>query len=224
VQSPGVEGWVLSKEDAAMLLADLRRRGDFTEQGGTTLSLLNGQSETLRRTLPREYPKTIRLRPDAWPGYELIRGRVDEGYSLDLSPLLSADGKTMELALRCSIDQVERMAPVNFDVPIGGQSTRAQIQVPQLVSWRLSERIRWPQDEVLLLSCGVVANPGPDTISPLSLLRPLDGSHRGDALLMVEAKTGTLDTLVTAPLPAAATQGKQRATTAARNSPSPWRY
>lgn len=40
-----------------------------------------------------------------------------------------------------------------------GQAYTGQINVPQVASWRLHERFRWPADEVLLLSCGVVAAP-----------------------------------------------------------------
>jgi hypothetical protein len=76
---------------------------------------------------------------------------------------------------------------VSIDVPIGKQTTRVQVQVPQMVSWRLNERFRWPADEVLLLSCGVVANPA-GAAGPLApLLSPIGGAtSRADALLLVE--------------------------------------
>jgi hypothetical protein len=75
-----------------------------------------------------------------------------------------------------------------IDVPIGPtQSQRVQIQVPQVVSWRLSERFRWPTSEVLLLSCGVVASPT-GAAGPLSFLSPLGigKTGRADALLMID--------------------------------------
>ena len=42
---------------------------------------------------------------------------------------------------------------------LAGGLQRVEIQVPQIVSWRLHERFRWPTNQVLLLSCGVVATP-----------------------------------------------------------------
>jgi hypothetical protein len=113
---------------------------------------------------------------------------VDEGYSLTISPLLSLDGKSVEAAIECQVDQIEKLVPVTIDVPIGKQSQRVQVQVPQMVSWRLSERFRWPADQVLLLSCGVVANPAGAIGGPLAeLLGPIGvPTSRADALLLVE--------------------------------------
>src|SRR5206468_2409080 len=81
-----------------------------------------------------------------------------------------------------------KLVPLNIDVPVGGQSQRVQIQVPQIVSWRLSERFRWPTNEVLLLSCGVVATPAPGASGVMGVLTsPLGiGGNRADALLMIE--------------------------------------
>jgi hypothetical protein len=59
-----------------------------------------------------------------------------------------------------------------------------------MVSWRLSDRFRWPADNVLLLSCGVVANPAPGSASALSILSPLGlSSSRADALLLIEHRS-----------------------------------
>ena len=63
-----------------------------------------------------------------------------------------------------------------------------QIQVPQTSSWRLHERFHWPADEVLLISCGVVASPGPERKTGVSLPSLLPQPPRSDALLFVDAK------------------------------------
>jgi hypothetical protein len=66
--------------------------------------------------------------------------------------------------------------------------------VPQIVSWRLHERFRWPADHVLLLGCGVVASPTGEKMGPLGIPVPsipgipLPVSGRADALLFVESK------------------------------------
>ena len=234
VKSAGIDGWLLSREDSAVLMADLRRRADFREQGAPMLQTVNGQEELIARTRPRMYPKTIRLRPDVWPGFETITGQIDEGFQLQISPLPSIDGQQMEVALKCNIDQVERFVPVGFDVPIAGQTQKAEVQVPQLVSWRLHERLRWPSDQILLLSCGVVASPGPEAARLFSFIRPLDGSSRADALLMIEVKEGPASAHVTAPASPAAQPShilpiqplpmQQTPATATRPSVTPWRF
>jgi hypothetical protein len=192
VQSPGVDAWLLTRENASLLLADLQRRADFREIGSPNLQVQHAQTQLLTRTRPRQYARTLRLRSDIYPGYEIVPGQLDEGYTLQVSPLMSLDGSTVDAVIKCSVDQVEKMVPVSVDVPAGGQTQRAQLQVPQLVSWRLHERFRWPADQVLLLSCGLVASPTPDAAAaaaPLGLSMPMfGGSPRSDALLFVDCR------------------------------------
>ena len=44
VQSPGVQGWLLAKENARMLVADLSRRTDYREYNSPQQLVNNGQS------------------------------------------------------------------------------------------------------------------------------------------------------------------------------------
>jgi hypothetical protein len=205
VKSPGVEAWLLSKENAAVLLADLRSRADFREHTSPNLQIENGQSQTLARTQPKTYPRSVRL-TGVWPGYEILQGQIDEGFSLQISPLMSLDGSTCDAAIQCSIDQLEKLVTVGVEVPVGAQTQKAQIQVPQLVSWRLNERVRWPTDQVLVLSCGIVAAPAPGAAGGgLGLLNPFaTASERCDALLFVEPKGRGSQSLATIPYPGAA--------------------
>ena len=151
------------------------------------MEVTNGQVQTLARTQPRQYVRGIQLKRE-FPFYDTIPAKIDEGYSLQISPLMSLDGQTIEAAITCNVDSIEKLVPLAIDVPIGGQSQRVQVQVPQIVSWRLSERFRWPAKEVLLLSCGVVASPAPAASGMLSVLSPLGvvSGNRADALLMIE--------------------------------------
>jgi hypothetical protein len=200
VKSPGVEAWLLSRENTASLYDQLKNRADFREHSSPHVEIANGQSQKLARTQARPYTRGIQLRP-TFPFYDMIPGKIDEGYSLEISPLMSLDGQTMEAAITCNVDQVEKLVPLNIDVPVGGQSQRVQVQVPQVVSWRLAERFRWPTNEVLLLSCGVVASPAPGAGGIMSVLSsPLGLSgNRADALLMIEHKSSPVTGVAAAP-------------------------
>lgn len=201
VQSPGVEAWLITKEDAALLLAELRRRSDFREHGAPNLVFFNGQSQTITQQRPRNYVRSYRSRPpeSAWTGYDIEWAQLQEGFSLQISPLLSQDERTIDAVLKCSIDQVERLVSVAVDLPgLNGQMQRAEIQVPQVVSWRLHERFRWPTSHILLLSCGVVASPGPERPTMLGIPNPFARSGgRADALLFVEARGKASQALIT---------------------------
>jgi hypothetical protein len=111
---------------------------------------------------------------------------------------MSADGKTIDAVIQCHIDQVEKLVSIPIDLPApGGQTQRVQVQVPQMVCWRLHERFRWPSSEVLLLSCGVVASPASDRATVLGLPSPLAlGPGRADALLFIESKGKASQTLI----------------------------
>ncbi len=188
VQSAGVDAWLLSKENAAVLLGQLRQRTDFREHNSPNLFIHNGQSQSISRTLPRNYIRSVVMRPNTAPGYELEPGQIQQGFNLQISPLFSLDLQTMDAVIKCQIDQVEKFVPVGVDIPgIAAGRQTVQIQVPQLVSWRLHERFRWPADEVLVVSCGVVATPTAEP--PKTLGIPFLGSTsngRADALLFIQ--------------------------------------
>jgi hypothetical protein len=208
VKSPGVEAWLLSRENAAVLYKQLAERADFREHSLPQTQVQNGQTQELSRTQPRTYSRSIQLKGE-FPFYDLIGGRIDEGYRLSISPLMSLDGKTVEAAIECEVDQVEKLVPVTIDIPIARQTQRVTVQVPQMSSWRLSERFRWPADQVLLLSCGVVANPAGAASGPLTpLLAPIGGATgRADALLLVEHRGAAAGGAASAPIaPAAAVE------------------
>lgn len=197
VQSPGVDAWLLSRENAAMLMGELRGRADFKEHQASTLAIPTGQSQTISRLRPRNYVRSVHVTGTAI-GYELETSQIQEGYSLQISPLLALDDKTIDMVIKCQIDQVEQLIPVAVEIPVtGGTRQSVRIEVPQLVSWRLHERFRWPTENVLLLSCGVVASPSdvPSTSRPLPRLLG-SAAPRADALLFVECQGNASPALV----------------------------
>jgi hypothetical protein len=192
VQTPGVKAWLLPQEDAAVLLAELRRRNDYREHSSPHLMVNNGQSTVVSAMRGRAYVQDVILRNDAWPGFEAEMGQIDEGFSLEFSPLLSANRQMIDATIKCNIDQVEKMVPVMVDVPTAAAPRqRTKIEVPQVTHFRFHERFRWPVDQVLLVGMGMVALPVPVDSQPLvrGLPLPLGSSPpRADLLVFVEAK------------------------------------
>lgn len=190
VDSPGVQAWLLSKENAAVVINQLRQRPDAQQTQEMNLAVHNGQTERVINIRGKNYVRSYRPSRSGWPPYEPETGELHEGYKLAISPLLSTDSRVVDCVIEADIDQVDKLNPVDLSLPVqGGQFYRARIEVPQMVSWRLKERFRWPSEMVLLLSCGVVAHPESQGISvPLLNLDALTGntSGRADALLFVE--------------------------------------
>ena len=132
-----------------------------------------------------------------WPGYQPELGQIDEGFSLEFSPLLSTDAATTDAVVKLKLSQVEKMIPVQLEVPSTvAANQKAQVEVPQLTMVQLHERFRWPTSHVLLLSVGVVATPGPEKSNPLTDVLPgMKSAPRADALLLVESAGTTTQLL-----------------------------
>ena len=170
-QTQGVQAWLLAKEDAALLVADLRKRNDFQEHSTPHLLVNNGQSAQVSAMRPRNYVREVATKQEAWPGFEPHTAQFDEGFKLEFSPLLSLDSKVVDAVLRCEVDQIEKMIPVMIDVPTTvAPRQRTKIEVPQPIASRLHERFRWPTDQVLLISLGVGPAPVPPTSTNLNSL------------------------------------------------------
>lgn len=198
-QSPGVQVFLVTKENTALLLAMLRGRSDFREISGADIVVHNGQAQTYEQLRGRNFVENQQPVASSFPPYMPVTGEIKEGYQLQLSPLLSVDRQTVDLTVKCQIDQVERLNNVNLELPtMTGQVFNAQIQVPQVVSWRLHERFSWPSDQVLVLSCGVVAAPQgtpnntllgqSSTLLGLDRIMPAAVGTRAEALLLIEYK------------------------------------
>jgi hypothetical protein len=190
VQSTGVCAWLLAKEDAAILMAELRRRNDYREHSSPYLMVNNGQSTVVSAMRGRQYTRDVMLRPDLPTGAELQPGQVDEGFTLDFSPLLSTDKRMIDATVKCDIDQVEKMIPIMLDVPAQSTSRqRIQIEEPQMTHYRFHERFRWPVEHVLLIGMGMVALPVPVDGRPMVPGVPFVTSPaRADLLVFVECK------------------------------------
>jgi hypothetical protein len=200
-QTPGVQAWLMTKENGAMFMSQLRQRSDAREMQAVDIAMVNGQSQSLEQLRSRNYLREYQSNTTSiWPPYTPVSDEIKEGYKINVSPLMSLDGRSVDMMLKCEIDQVERLNNVSVDLPIaGGPSQTVQIDVPQLVSWRLHERFQWPADKILMLSCGVVAAPSgqvnntllsgnPPALFGLNKILPTSAGQRTDALLLIEHK------------------------------------
>lgn len=217
VQSDGIQGWLISRENAAVLLGELKRRSDFREIQGPSVYVPSGHTEFLHRTRPVNYIESLVPNPANPIAATPVNGSINEGYALEVSSLKAREGEMIEAVIKCHVNQLEKFQNVNIDLVNSlGQSQRSMIQVPQVVTWRLHERFKWPANQVLLLSCGVVATPGA-TSNSLIPIPGLSPSGRADALLFFEIKRANETTGVpttpgnapaTATLPSVNSQGR----------------
>jgi hypothetical protein len=183
--TPGVQAWILSREDAAVVLGRLRSRADCQELPTGAVLAANGIPAVLSggRTLP--YPQDVAARPEAWPGWQVQTAACGEGFAIDVQPLLSPDGAAVEAVLRCRIDQVERLAPVSLASP-SGDPGGVRVEVPQVAAVRIGERLRWPANQTLLVSLGLVPWPVPGQNGAMAAL--VGETKRRDVIVVVEPR------------------------------------
>lgn len=189
-QTQGIQAWLVHKEDASLLLSELGKRTDFREHSSPHLLVNNGQSTIVSAIRPRPYTRDLFLRPEIWPSYQPDQAQFDEGFSLELSPLLSLDGQLVDAVIKCNIDQLERLVKVSVPVstPLAPRQ-QAEIQVPQISHFGLHERFRWPADQVLLVGLGVVATPVPGKPNGLLDVLPIvSGPPRADLLVFIDSR------------------------------------
>jgi hypothetical protein len=188
-QTQGVQAWLLAKEDAALLAADLRKRSGTMEHSTPHLLVSNGQSRQVSATRTRNYIRDLTMTGAGFPGFEPQMAQYDEGFKLEFNPLLSLDGKVVDAVVRCEVDLVEKLIPVMIDVTTAIARQRQRIDVPQAISSRLHERFRWPVDQVLLISLGVGPSLVPPSNNTLGVNVPLiSSSTRTELLVFVESK------------------------------------
>ena len=194
VQSPGLQAWVMPKENYALLLSNLSKRSDLREYNAANQAVPNGQGTVFSTMRPRGYVKGVVPTQNVWPGYQPEMGQLEEGASLEFNPLLSLDLGSAEAVVKLRLNQIEKMRQVTLDLPSpftqGAQAQRLQIEVPQMTMANLHERFRWPADQVLLLSMGMVATPGPERGNAFTEMLPkaMKSPPRADALLFLEVR------------------------------------
>ncbi len=190
VRSPGIEAWLVSKENAAILQSQLSHRADYKRHSGGRVASPDGQTFVLEKSEPVSFMQALQWTPDQILNFQPKTETINEGYRLALSCLTSLDNRTIEAIIDCDVDQVEKLTPVKVDVPApGGVLQQLDLSVPQLVSWRLNERVRWPSDQVLLLSCGIVASPEAKRDLPrgaFGMLSRFQSAKRTNAMLFIE--------------------------------------
>jgi hypothetical protein len=188
VPATGLEVWLLERERAAMLLSDLRRRPDFREIGTSQTQVQNGQTQTIEQSWPARYTSGIEVDNGSWPGYRPRNDEIDERYSIRVSPLFSVDATQVDTVVRLQVNRVERMTPYSSEVPMGNTTQRVSAEVPEITAWHLHERLRWPTDQVLLVSRGMVSLPDGRRKKPAAIQGLLGGTARIELLLFLECQ------------------------------------
>jgi hypothetical protein len=200
-QSTGLQAWVLPRENAAVLMGELRRRTDYREYGSPHLLVHNGQSTVVSVMRPRNYIRDVSVQKGAWTsGVQQQTDQIDEGISLEFSPLLSENSKTIDAMIKCNLTDVEKIHSVELEFPnAAAAANRYKIEVPQINQFQFNERFRWPTDQVLLIAMSMV--PAPTKSGASSVTEFFTGPHdRVELLVLIESRPKTVNKTASQPI------------------------
>ena len=189
VHSSGVQAWMMAKEQAAVMQAGLKNSPGYVQHNSPNLMVGNGSVHSIERFMPRNYRRAI-LPSKSWPGYTVDSARINEGYSIRISPLMTLDKNSIDVALKCRVEQIEKMESLPIPTPYENQTGRLAVDIPQVSTWQIHERFRWPIDKVLLVNRRIVAMPGLRRSANLPVVSQLVKTRpkAADALLFLEVK------------------------------------
>jgi hypothetical protein len=157
INTPGVQGWLVSKTHVGLILDSIARRNDAREHVSSNSVLRNAQTTVVPYHVTRNYVRDVQARPSAPGGYITDPTSLTEGFQFEITPLLSLDGKTLETRIKCDLVQVDRMHQLTFSTPSSAApSAKVTVEVPQVANFSVDELISWPADTVLLLDLGIV--------------------------------------------------------------------
>lgn len=158
VNKKEISGWVIGKTEIQSFLQTLTKRPDYLELNASRNVVPN--TETFGWVLPaptRDYIRDIQIAPSAPQGYVTDSHSIDEGYRIEITPLVSTNGEQVEILLTCHSTAVEKMLDVSLKIPTAN-APRQQLtaEVPQIARAEISDKISFPIDQVFLLDLGMI--------------------------------------------------------------------
>ena len=158
VNTKGISGWTLDAAGYKSLVQSLSKRSDYVELNASRNIVPN--TETFGWVLPsptRNYVRDIQISAGTSSGYVADSTAIDEGYRIEITPLLSTNGDLIEFLFTCDSTAVEKMYPVSLKVPTSA-APRQQLtaEVPQIARYELKDKISFPKNQIFLLDLGMV--------------------------------------------------------------------
>lgn len=193
VETAGVQGWLVNREDVAKIQTELARRSDFKEHCPNT-AFYNGQIINASSKQQRAYAKSLKPAVQGSVStYNTEQGVIEEGYDISLAVLGDSDNARAVIKLKCKVTQLEKLHSVVVSTGSGSLSQRIPLETPQIASFEVDEFLAWPKDKVLLLDLGMVPMPAANVqkdgtfFSSLSKVTGASGT-RANVLVFVEAR------------------------------------
>ncbi len=167
-----VQGWLVSNDDIAKVMSEVAKRSDYISINEKQSLVPNGATFGWASTSPRKtFSRDYQLDSSFATGYAADVSSVDEGYSIEATPLLSTTGDSLEVGFQYNSTVVEKMKSFSMHVPTpSAPRQQLEIQRPEIVSCDIRGRISIPRSKSAIIDLGMV---------PLALNKKGNGESNG---------------------------------------------
>ncbi len=152
----GQQIWTMRLEDAALVLSQMQIQQGFRKLLDQRVTMVNGQTLTVRMVEPRTFSGGIQRESAAGTGFQPKADKLDESIVLRLSPLLAFAGDSVDAAIDLTVNSVQAFQRTKIIAPREIGPSEMSIDVPVSYQTRLDQTVRnWPLGQTLLLSGGI---------------------------------------------------------------------
>lgn len=178
----GQQVWSISPTDAAGVVAQMHQYRGFEVLLNKSLKVVNGQTLVVEKYEPVDFTAGVQRDGAAGFGFQPAPQQLREQVVLRMSPLLSYEGDSLELALDLQTNIVRRFVKTSILTRREVGPNDIQIDVPEVTETRINLPIaNWPIGQSLLISAGIT----PGIFEPKNGLLGLPGTKPTDRELLV---------------------------------------
>lgn len=186
----GQQIWTLRLEDSALVLSQMQIQQGFRKLVDQRVSMVNGQTLTIKTAEPRSYSGGIQRESAAGTGFQPKTDKLEESIILRLSPLLTFAGDAVDAAIDLSVNSVQAFQRTKIIAPREIGPSEMSIDVPVAYQTKLDQTVRnWPLGQTLLISGGI--HPGIIDKKGGWLGTPIGAPSSTEVLVFLDIETDT---------------------------------
>lgn len=167
-----VQGWLVENTDMEKVFSEISRRPDFTLINENQKTVPNGVTFGWTAAVPRKtFSRDYQLDSSFATGYAADISSVDEGYGIEVTPLLSTTGDALEVGIHYNSTVVGKMKTFSMYVPTpSSPRQQLEIQRPEIISCDIGCKISIPRTKSAIIDLGM---------APLALNKKNGNSNGG---------------------------------------------
>lgn len=182
--SMGSQAWIILPDDLKAIREILETTPGFVNHASESETVPNGQRLEMSRVRTRRYTRNFFTKPGSGRSPEAEDVLMDDGFALELMPLVTVDGASADAQIKFQVNHLDRLLPMKITPPGSFSRASEEISVPLVGQFRFRERYRWNTQNALLVSPGLtppIVSSGESNSSGI-----LNTTKRVETLILIE--------------------------------------